>query len=131
MILVEDAKSYEIRRFDEYRRLQEEAMKKRAAQIDHEKLHVMDIVKEADRPIKIVHVVNRFSREVAHVWDSREVRARLKVRAFRIVALCLKEFLLARHKRKWVVYLGPTNPRRQAWLQGIEETIRNFPKPNI
>jgi hypothetical protein len=131
MILVEDNRSYEIRRFDEYRRLQEEAMKKRAAQIDSEKQHVMDIVQEADGPIKIVDVANRFGHEAGHYWDSRAAKAKLRLRAFRTIALCVKESFIARHRRKWVVYLGPTNPKRQAWLQKIEETVKSFPHPNI
>ena len=91
----------------------------------------MDIIREAGGPIKIVDVANQFSREAAHYWDNRKTRAELRLRAFSIVAGCIKGFLIERRKRKFVVYLGPDNPRRQAWLQKIEETVKNFPKPNI
>ena len=131
MILVEDNRSYEVRRFEEHLRQQDEAAKKRAAQVHPEKQHILDIVQEAGGPILIVDVANQFSREVAHYWDSRTVKAELRLRAFHIVAMCVKAFLIARYKRKWVVYLGPTNPQRQAFLQKIEDTIRKFPKPRI
>ena len=131
MILVEDNKSYQVRQLEEYRRRQEEVVKKRAAQIHPEKRHVLDIIREADEPILIVNVANQFSKEAGHHWDSRAEKAELRLRAFRIIAGCVKEVLIARHRRKWLVYLGPTNPRRQAWLKMIEDTIRNFPKPRI
>ena len=131
MIFVEDNKTYELRRIEEHLRQREEYYRKRAAQVHPETQHVLDIIKEADGPIKIVDVANQFSREVAHYWDNRKTRAELRLRAFSIVAGCLKDFQIERHKRKCVVYLGPDNPRRRAWLQGIEQTMRNFPKPNI
>ena len=131
MILVEDNTSYQVRQFEEYPRQQTEVAKKRAAQIHPEKQHILDIIREADGPIKIVEVANRFSHEAGHHWDCRATKAELRLRAFRIIAGCIKGLLIERHKRKFVVYLGPDNPRRQAWLQGIEETMRNFPKPNI
>lgn len=131
MIVVEDNKSYQVRRYEEYLSQQAEVAKKRAAQVAPEKQHVLDIIQAADGPIKIVEVANQFSREVSHQWDCRKTKAELRLRAFRLVAMCVKEFLIARHKRKWVVYLGPDNPRRRAWLQQIDETIKSFPKPNI
>lgn len=131
MIFVEDNKSYQVRQVEERLRQREEYYRKRAAHVAPEKTHILDIIREADGPIKIVEVANQFSRESGHHWDCRKTKAELRLRAFRIVAMCVKEFLIARHKRTSVVYLGPENPRRRAWLQGIEETIRNFPKPNI
>jgi hypothetical protein len=131
MIFVEDTRTYELRKLEEHLKQQDEYYRKRAAQVHPEKTHILDLIREADGPIKIVQVANQFSREAGHRWDSRSTKAELRLRAFRIVAQCVKEFLIARHKRKWVVYLGPTNPRRQAWLQRIEETVKAFPKPQI
>jgi hypothetical protein len=131
MIIVEDNKTYELRQVEEHLRQRDEYYKKRAAQVHPEKQHVLDLIKDADGPIKIVDVANQFSRESGHHWDSRATKYELRLRAFHIVAGCMKEFLIARHKRKWVVYLGPDNPRRRAWLQKIEETVKNFPKPQI
>ena len=131
MIFVEDDKSYQVRQFEEYLRQRDEFYRRRAALVHPEKQHVLDIIREAGGPIKIVEVANRFSRESGHHWDSRATKADLRLRAFRMVGMCMKEFLIARHERKWVVYLGSDNPRRRAWLQKIDETMRTFPKPNI
>lgn len=131
MIFVEDNKSYQVRQVEEQLRLQDEYYKKRAAQVHPQKQHILDIIWEADGPITIVNVANQFSREAAHHWDNRRTRAELRLRAFSTISGCMKEFLIARHMRKFVLYLGPDNPRRQAWLRQIDETIRDFPKPNI
>jgi hypothetical protein len=130
MVLVED-RSYEVRRIEEFLRQEEEVAKKRAAQVHPEKQHVLDIIQGAGEPILIVDVANQFSHEAGHHWDSRATKADLRLRAFRMVAMCVKEFLIARHRRRWVVYLGPTNPRRQAFLEEIENTVKNFSKPRI
>lgn len=131
MIIVEDTKTYELRRVEEYLRKRDEASRKRAAQVPPDKQHILGIIREADGPIKIVDVANQFSREAAHHWDNRNTKAELRLRAFSLVAGCIKGFLIERHKRKFVVYSGPDNPRRKTWLQKIEDTIRAFPKPRL
>ena len=122
---------FRVEEWEEHRRQHEELARKRAAQVHPQKQHVLDLIKEADEPIKIVRVANQFAEESGHRWDSRATKADLRLLAFRIIAGCVKDFLIARHRRRWVVYLGPDNPRRRAWLQRIEETIKSFPKPNI
>jgi len=131
MSLVEDNRSDQVRQYEDYLRGKEETAQRLAIQVQPEKQHILDIIQEAGEPILIVKVANQFCREVAHYWDSRTVKAELRLRAFRIVAVCVKEFLIVRHMRKWVVYLGPTNRQRQAFLQKIEETVKNLPKPRI
>lgn len=124
-------KPFRIEEWDEHRRQQEELIRKRAALVHPVKRHILDIIEGAGGPIKIVEVANKFAKEAGHHWDNRATKAALRLMAFQWIGMCVKEFLIARHKRKWVVFLGPDNPQRKAWLQRIEDTIKNFPKPNI
>jgi hypothetical protein len=131
MIVDEPYKPFRLEEFEEYLRRHDELARKRAATVPPDKQHILDIIQEANAPIKIVNVANQFSREAGHHWDSRARKAALRLQAFRIIGGCVKESLIARHRRKWVVYLGFDHPRRREWLQKIEHTINNFPHPNL
>lgn len=131
MILVEDVKSYELRRMEEEYDRQRKSVLRGNQQIHPQIQHLLEIIQEADKPIRFVEVANRFAKEVAHHWDNRQTKANLRLRAFQLLGQMVKQFLIARHKRKWVVYLGPDNPQRKAWRQMGDDTIRNFPKPSV
>lgn len=131
MIILEDSKSYELRRMQEECDRQRKLILRGNQQIHPQMQHLLDIIQEADKPIRFVEVANRFAKEVAHHWDNRQTKAKLRLLAFQLLGQMVRQFLIARHKRKWVVYLGPDNPRRKAWFQEGDDTIRNLPKPNV
>jgi hypothetical protein len=132
VIFVEDTKSYDLRKLDERLKQLDELCKKRAAIVHPFKQHILDIVQEAgDEPIKITTVANRFARETGHHWKSRDEREDLKKQAFRIIGELIKGFFLERYRRKWVRWTPPDNPRRQAFLQKVEENLKKLPKPQV
>jgi hypothetical protein len=132
MIFSEDAKTYDLRRLDEHMKQQQEFLKRRTVRIHPFKQHILDIVQESgDDPIRITTVANRFAKETGHRWQSRAEREDLKKRAFRVIAELIKGFLLERHRRKWVRWPSPDNPRRKAFLQRIEANLKSLPKPQL
>ena len=132
MILVEDNKTYEVRRFEEYLRQRDEFYRKRAALVHPARKHILDIVHESgDAPIKITSVANQFARETGHHWKLRKEREALKKQAFGIIGELIKGFFLERYRRKWVRWVPPDNPRRKAFEQRLEEMTRNYPKPDL
>jgi hypothetical protein len=131
VIVVEDTKSYDVRKLEERLQQLEEYSKRRAALVHPFKQHILDIVQEAGEPIKITTVANRFARETGHHWKSRAEREDLKKQAFRIIGELIKGFFLERYRRKWVKWTPPDNPRRQAFLKHVEENLKNLPKPQV
>jgi hypothetical protein len=132
VIFVEDTRTYELWKLEEHLKQQDEFYKKRAALVHPFRQHVLDIVKESgDKPIRITTVANRFARETGHHWKSRDEREDLKKQAFRIIGELIKGFLLERHRREWVKWTPPDNPRRKAFQQRVEEALKNLPKPQV
>lgn len=132
MIVVEDSKTYELRRWEEHLKQQDEFYRKRAALVHPFKQHILDIIKESgDNPSKITTVANRFARETGHSWKSRDEREDLKKKAFAIIGELIKGFLLERCGRKCVRWTPPDNPRRQAFLKRVEEGLKTLPKPQV
>ena len=98
------------------------------------RLAAMTVASAAAKRRSIARVLDGSGQCVLSGPDSARfaaTKAALRLMAFQWVGMCVKQFLIARHRRKWVVYVGPDNPRRKAWLQSIEDTIKNFPKPNV
>jgi hypothetical protein len=132
MIVVEDSKTYELRKREEHLQQRDEFYRKRAALVHPFKQHVLDIVQEAgDEPIKITSVANRFARETGHSWKSRDEREDLKKQAFAIIGELIKGYLLERYGRQCVKWTPPDNSRRRAFLKRVEEGLKTLPKPNI
>jgi hypothetical protein len=132
MIIVEDNKTYELRRVEEHLRQRDEYYRKRAAQVDPERQHILDIVHESDGdPIRITSVANQFARKTGHSWKPRAETVKLKKQALRIVGELINGFYLERFNRKWVRWVPPDNPRRKAFEQRVDEMTRSFSKPNL
>ena len=128
---VEERIAFDPEKWDEQRRRWDEISRKRAAQVHPANQHVLDIIMEANDPIKITTVANQFARETGHSWKSRAEREDFKKKAFRIVGELIKGFFLERHRRKWVRWVPPDNARRRAFEQHVDEVVKSLPKPNI
>jgi hypothetical protein len=132
MIFVEDNKTYELRQIEEYYRQLDAFYKKRAATVDPERQHILDLVRESgDTPIRITTVANQFARESGHHWKSRAEREKLKKQALRNIGRLIQACYLERYKRNWVRWVPPDNAKRKALVQHVDVICSNLPRPNI